>query len=536
MRLAGVSGKAIRMAVPAILVVGFALRYYATTTVPLTWHECHVVGGAERISLKPGAVNLLYHGGSRHPPGQMYLARLGTCLLGFNIAGLRFMSVVLGTAACWIIFALVRRAWGIYPAVLSLVLLTFNGYHIGVSSDAAERTYLFFTALAMYLFWRGLEEDRPWLVIAAGAITGVGGWVSENSYFLLPVLAVYVALSGKHRWWLKRWQTYAGVLLAAALFVPYLYWNIRTPSEIGTLAEDYSFYRERIGHLGLSHAALALYIAPLYNRFSGWISVEPVMSLVSGGILLAAVLYATFRWRDEFSKMLLVIFWVFFLVFSLLTSEGAEFRWAAPSLFAAVPLAGRALYELVTRSRICAVLAPLPLAYVVGFAIWTANVSVNCYYSPLIPPTPVQVGGVQLIQGLLTGAAVHIDFPPLVGSPIFPARYRTYYLDQYLWVAELADTGWMNPVLMGPAVARAARIDPTHAELPRLMKALERREAAQRQTGRMPSWDGPVFLRSPLPLLGLPEGEAQRQLAGMNFKFTWAGSMDPGLERVLGGP
>lgn len=530
------SAKAIRVAVPALLLVGFALRYYATTTTPLTWHETQVVGGAEQISLKPGAVYLQQHGASRHPPGQLYLARLGTVLVGRNIVGFRLMSVVLGTATCWIIFALVRRAWGLYPAVFSLVLLTFNGYHIGASSDASERTYLFFTALAMYLFWRALAEDRPWLVIAAGAVVGAGGWVAENSYFLLPPLAIYVALSQQRRHWLTRWHTYAGVLLAGALFVPYLYWNIKMPADVSTLGDDYAFYRERIGHLGLSHAALALYIAPLYQRFSGWISVEPVMSLVSGGILLAAVLHATIRRRDELSKMLLVIFWSIFVVFSLLASERAEFRWAAPTLFAAVPLAGRALYELAARSRIGAMLVPVPLAYTAGFAIWIANMSFNCYYSPLIRPTPVQVGGVQLIQGLLTGAALHIDFPLLVGSPIFPARYRRYYLDQYLRVAELADTGWMNPVLMGPAVARAARIDPTHPELPRLMKALERREAAQRQTGRMPSWNGPVFLRSPLPLLGLPEGEAQRQLAGMNFKFNWTGSMDPALERVLGAP
>jgi len=451
-----------RILIPVLMLICLGLRYYATTTTPLTWHECQVVGGAEEISLKRGAVHLQQHGAARHPPGELYLARLGTVLVGRNIVGFRLMSVVLGTATCWIMFALVRRAWGVYPAVFSLVLLTFNGYHIGVSSDANERTYLFFTALAVYVFWRGLSEDRPWLVVGAGAIVGIGGWVAENSYFLLPPLAVYVALSPQRRHWLKRWHTYAGVLLAAALFVPYLYWNIRAPADVSTLSDDYAFYRQRISGLGLSHASLALYFAPLYHKLSGRISLEPVMSLVSGGILLVAVLHATIRKRDELSKMLLVTFWSFFVVFSLLASERPEFRWAAPSLFAAVPLAGRALYELVTRSRICAMLAPLPLVYIVGFAIGTANAPLNSYYSPVAPPTPVQVGAGEMMHGLLTGAALHIDFPRVVGSPVFPARYRTYYLSQYLRVAELADTGWMNPALMGPALAQAARIDPNH--------------------------------------------------------------------------
>ena len=516
--------KAIRAAVPLLLVVGFALRYYATTTVPLTWHECRVTGGAGLISLKPGAISLQQHGASRHPPGELYLARLGTGLLGFNIAGLRFASVVLGTATCWIVFALVRRAWGTYPAVFSLVLLTFNGYHIGVSSDATERTYLFFTAAALYAFWRALEEDRPWLVIAAGAVVGVGGWVAENSYFLLPPLAIYVALSRQQRHWLRRWHTYAGVLVAVALFVPYVWLNTRTPAQASTLAADYAFYRERIGHLGISHAALALYIAPLYYELSGWISVEPVMSLVSGGILLAGALHATFRKRDELSKMLLVIFWAFFVCFSLFASDRAEFRWAAPSLFAAVPLAGRAVYELVKRSRICAALAPLPLAYVVGFAVWTANMSDNVYYSWLIPPTPVQIAAARLMQGLYTGAAVPFDFSRVAGSPLFRARYADYYVTYYLKVADLADRGWMRASLMGPALARAARIDPDAPGLHRLLEALGRRgreEEDEEQEPTVPGLD-PIFLRPPLDLLGVPAWQLERELADMQFKVIWS--------------
>ena len=530
------SRNVLKTIVPALLVIGFALRYYATTTTPLTWHECHIVGGAERISLRPGAVNLPHAGGSRHPPGQLYLARLGTLLLGFNIVGVRFMSVVLGTATCWIIFALVRRAWGAYPAVWSLGLLTFNGYHIGVSSDSTERNYLFFAALTIYVFWRALDEDRPWLLVAAGAVMGVGGWVAENTYFVLPPLALYVALSRRHRHWLKRRHTYAGVLLAVALFLPYIYLNLKMPSAQATLGDDYAFYQERIGRLGLSPAALALYISPLYYKLSKWISVEPVMSLVSGAILLSAIAYATVRSRDELSKMLLVIFWTFFIVFSLLASDRAEFRWAAPSLFAAVPLAGRAIHQLLTRSRICVLLAPLPLAYMVGFAMWTANVSANCYYSPIVRPGPVQLEALHLMQGLLTGAALQFDFPRLLGSPFFPARYRDYYLEQSLRVAMLADRGWIHPGLMGPSLERAALIDPDHPALGPLMEKLEQRGAEDERFKQGLAPGEPVFLREPLALLGLPRDELLRELRGMQYTYTWPQAPPPTPSEDAGAP
>ena len=46
------SGNVLKTIVPALLVVGFTLRYDATTTVPLTWPECDIVGGGSAPSLE----------------------------------------------------------------------------------------------------------------------------------------------------------------------------------------------------------------------------------------------------------------------------------------------------------------------------------------------------------------------------------------------------------------------------------------------------------------------------------------------------
>ncbi|MFQ5810477.1 MAG: ArnT family glycosyltransferase, partial [Armatimonadota bacterium] len=260
-----------RFLVPALMVVCFGMRFFASTTVPMTYDEAMIVTASARISLQPGAVNLPMDGYG-HPAGELYLARLGTVLLGHNLAGFRFVSVVLGAATCWIMFALVRRVWGFWPAALTLFLLCFNGFHIGVSRFAVEYTYLFFVALAIYLFWRAVHEERPGLLVAAGATVGVGAFTSEHTFLLLPVFAAYLLLDREKRTWYRRWQTYAGVALAILIYSPDVYWTLTHPGDLaladGASEFDVGDQISRLRPGRLSAAPLALYIPPLYYKLS----------------------------------------------------------------------------------------------------------------------------------------------------------------------------------------------------------------------------------------------------------------------------
>jgi 4-amino-4-deoxy-L-arabinose transferase-like glycosyltransferase len=477
------------------MVVAFGLRYFAATTVPMPWEEARLVHEADAISLSPGALKLPVHTMGRHLAGQLYVAKLGTLLLGHNIAGFRFMSVVLGTASCWIVFALARRMWGAWPATLALLLMCFNGFHIGVSRFAIERTYLFFSALAIYLFWRAVQEDRPRYMVMAGGVLGVGALVSEHTLLLLPAFGLYLALSGPHRPWLRRPAPYIGVLVAVAVCAPFVYLYLTDPDLRTQLGSDYADHARRLGTLGLSYGPLTLYVPPLYYKLSGRVSEYPVMSLAGGLLLLGAVVWAHLVRRDACTTLLLVVFWVFLGVFSLFTSDRPEFKWTATSLFAAVPLGGAMLWALWRRWPAYGIAACLPLLYIGWFGCWVANRSYNAYYSPVVPPAAEHISGPQFFHGVVTGAAGCYDFPSLVGSPMFPARYRRYYLHHYVFVALLAHEGALSPALMRPALERAARIDPDHPEVARLTAALLRREAEDRQAGREYPLDGRQFFQ-----------------------------------------
>jgi len=364
---------------------------------------------------------------------------------------------------------------------------------------AVERTYLFFSVLAVYLFWRALEERRPAFMMASGAVLAGGALVSEHTLLLLPAFGGYLALSRANRRRLAEWQTWVAVLVAAAVCIPLAYMYLSNPDPHSSLYDDYGDHVQRLGRLGLGYGPLALYVAPLYYMLSDRISVYPVMSLVSGALLLGAVLRAHFGIKDELTRLLLVIFWAFVGGFSLFTGPRPEFKWAATSLFAAVPLAGRLLWELWQRRAVYGVVSCLALAYIAGFGIWVANSSHNCYYSPLLRPGQDTITDQAIEHGLYTVAWEDYDFAALAGSPFFQARYTKYYFQRYLTYALDAYHNKRDVRLARLLLQRAAQIDPDHPDVRQLAEQL-RDTQAQGQARNVRPTKYPLPARVPAAL------------------------------------
>jgi 4-amino-4-deoxy-L-arabinose transferase-like glycosyltransferase len=458
------------MLIATLMAVAFGIRLFAATTVPMPWEEACLVEVAGQISLAPGAVDLPIHGSGQHPAGQLYLARLGALVLGGNILGFRLMSVVLGTASCWILFALVRRVWGTWPAAFALWLLCFNGFHIGVSRSAIERTYLFFSLFAIYLFWRAVGEGRPWYMVAAGVVIGLGGLVAEHTFLLLPLFAVYLLLGRDTRPWLRRWPPWVALLAAIAVFMPYAVVNLSGPAGQSALEQDFRYDVNRLGQPGLSYGPLALYVSPLYYTLSERISRYSVMDVVSGALLLGGVLHAVFGRKDGFAKYLLVVFFGFFGLFSIFTTAEPEFKWAATSLFAAAALSGRLLHGLWQRRPLHGVVMGFALVYIAGCGIWVANASHNCYYDPLVSPSVSAIREHQSAEVWYVGRRPDYDFSAVAAGPLFPLRYTRYYLVSHIVAARLVSRGEVAPELFPLLVRRAAAIDPGDPEVQRLME------------------------------------------------------------------
>jgi len=271
------------------------------------------------------------------------------------------------------------------------------------------------------------------------------------------------------------------VALAFLIFTPEIHWMLTNPGDPFIQGATELDTGDQLGRLRpgrLSAAPLALYIAPLYYKLSNRLSVYPVMSIVSGVMLLAGVLHATLAKKDAFSKLLLTLFWLIFGGFTLTAGGRGEFKWVAMTLFAAAPMAGQMLYRLFERRALYGVLGCIPLAYIAGFGLSVANSSINCYYTPLAPPADKQLTDRRTMQDLYVIVREDWDLPSLVGSPFFSARYRDFYLGRYISAIELLYNDELpneEPEKLARMLEAALRIAPDD---PRVRK-WERRIAAR---------------------------------------------------------
>jgi dolichol-phosphate mannosyltransferase len=80
-------------------------------------------------------------------------------------------------------------------------------------------------AASLYFLERALIGARPSAWLCAGLALGLG-LISKYSIGLLGlVTAVFMVLDPPSRRWFRRWEPYAGVLVAAAVFSPVVIWN-----------------------------------------------------------------------------------------------------------------------------------------------------------------------------------------------------------------------------------------------------------------------------------------------------------------------
>jgi Flp pilus assembly protein TadD len=130
--------------------------------------------------------------------GVFYQDPLYPYLLGavYALAGRRLLVVYLleigvGVAACGLVYAIGRRLFGPRAALAAAALAALYKPFIfyDVQLDKSFLSVFLATAAALLLI-RALEERRPWLWAAAGALLGLASLVRGNYLLLAPLLAL----------------------------------------------------------------------------------------------------------------------------------------------------------------------------------------------------------------------------------------------------------------------------------------------------------------------------------------------------------
>jgi dolichol-phosphate mannosyltransferase len=161
-----------------------------------------------------------------HPPLVAWLIRFGTMLFGNTEFGVRFGALCCGAAAAFFVFRLTRNVFGEASALLALAMaqiLPFFFLSGMLMTPDAPLTAAW--AASLYFLERALIAGRPAAWIGAGLAVGVG-LLSKYTIGLLGVATfVFMLVDVPSRRWFRRWEPYAAVLIAAAVFAPVLIWN-----------------------------------------------------------------------------------------------------------------------------------------------------------------------------------------------------------------------------------------------------------------------------------------------------------------------
>ncbi|MCB9719844.1 MAG: glycosyltransferase family 39 protein [Candidatus Omnitrophica bacterium] len=340
-----------------VFVIGVALRVQLLHA-PYIEDERKNIYIAQQISFAPGHAYLpLEHKEITHPLLNVYLTKLGMSVWGETGPGPRVIHFMLGSLTLALVY-LLARTWGEMAGVWALAALAFNPYHLHATVRTENASsLLFFTALALWLFYRAMETRRGKWMIALGPVMGAAFLTKGVSLLLVPAMGLLLIGTADQRFWWRSRSLYIAAGLFMLTISPWLIWV----SVHGTHQLMFEPGMYKPGMVRLNPTAVHFYLIDLFCRLS---QVEPRMvtsweygrmDIVSGLVLLLGVVWTTLNKPDRLARWLLACFAVIVVVLSFFRREGnavGEFWWVNLSLIPAVCLAGRMLSSWNSRGKI----------------------------------------------------------------------------------------------------------------------------------------------------------------------------------------
>jgi 4-amino-4-deoxy-L-arabinose transferase-like glycosyltransferase len=163
-----------------------------------------------------------------HPPLCALLIRLGTELFGNNAFGVRAAGVLWGTGFLWFTFLFARVLFGPLTAYRAVALTAITPlFVLGIGLLGLPETALALPWAAALWLMALILFDRPapgrWLLL--GVICGVALQAKVTGILLLGTFPLVLLVSGRHRPLLfSRWP-WLSLLVAVAIFLPFVLWN-----------------------------------------------------------------------------------------------------------------------------------------------------------------------------------------------------------------------------------------------------------------------------------------------------------------------
>ncbi|MGH7266280.1 MAG: ArnT family glycosyltransferase [Candidatus Rokuibacteriota bacterium] len=194
------------------------LGYLATGTLDLSPDEAHYWEWSRRLDLS------YYSKG----PLVAYLIRALTEGLGQSAFAIRVGAVLLSVVGALALYRLGREAFGDGRAgLLAVIGLQLTPlFWAGSLVMTIDPPFVVLWSLALLFLWRAVTAGASGAWLAAGAAVGLGLLAKYAMLFVLPGLALYLWRAPAARAALRRPAPWVAGLVALALFLPVIVWNL----------------------------------------------------------------------------------------------------------------------------------------------------------------------------------------------------------------------------------------------------------------------------------------------------------------------
>ena len=314
-----------------ILVVGFGLRVYRLTTLPLELSTDMASYGLVAREYVLGLQSHVVGVGWFYIPRLAFLPYAASMwLFGNNLFGLYMTSVIMGTLNLLTTYLLVWRLFDRHRlAALATAITAIHAGHIEYSRIAGFMDAWFFGYLALLLVVDGLRARRTISLALAGVLVGLCLQTYPASRIIVLILAVLVvyAYFFRRTWVTKNWTGLGWLVIGALIAIgPNLVYfghdwqtyiqrarevSILDPGVIGHLKYTYNtdsftvvvweqikrsllmfnYYTDNSAHFGYPHPMFNSFISPLLVLGLGygllrWRKLGMVLVLSSFGLIL----------------------------------------------------------------------------------------------------------------------------------------------------------------------------------------------------------------------------------------------------------
>jgi len=358
-----------------LLLIACLFRVYTAAVVPFIPDEEDQIGFIKNISFAWDDLRLpIGNRVMQNPLLCSYVVKLTVDLFGQSQLGIRLVFILLGTLGLFFIYKLVEENIETKTALLSLFLLAFSQYHIGVTRFAYEGALsFFFMPLAFYTFLQGLKTQQTKYVMYTAVLIGFG--ILAYEAMTLFAFALFLYLLIKNGFWFRRKEFYFSLLISFLIISPYLFWSYN--NAFSKLSSEHFF------EFGFSLRSFYLYFAellPLFNQFipvfvwdlkeesiyyithggepfflSATSNELPVIHWPLGILIVIGFLYCLKqRNKNEFISFCLFLFSFVFISTSLIAGSHSLFDdhwWAGITLFPGVILCSHMLIDILNKYR-----------------------------------------------------------------------------------------------------------------------------------------------------------------------------------------